>query len=90
MPMLILKTNQIQFNFCIAMRTRPNIERRRSYFINQGYSKTKACKINPFDVMFAGITGFDPDVVVFRCVKISEFCWPLLAAVRTNHAAKFP
>ena len=90
MPMLILKTNQIQFNFCIAMRTRPNIERRRSYFINQGYSKTKAREINPFDVMLARVASFNSDVVVFRSVKVSELRRSLFSTIDTNDSPKLP
>src|ERR1700730_3265963 len=68
----------------------PNIECRRRNFIYQRNGKAEPREVYPLDVMLAGITGLDPDVVVFGCVKISEFCWPLFVTISAGDASERP
>ena len=54
------------------MLTRPYIECSSSDLVDDGHGKAEPCKIHTFNVVFAGVTRFNPDVIVFRCVEVSE------------------
>src|ERR1043165_1938994 len=68
----------------------PNVERRRRSLIYQRNSKSKPRQIHPLDVMLACITSFDPYVVVFGSVKITQFGWPLFTTISAGHAPERP
>lgn len=70
------------------MLVRPKIERRRRNFIYQWYGKTESRQVDTFDVMLAGIAGFDSYMVVFGRVKITEFRWPLFSTICAGDASK--
>src|SRR5258705_5680728 len=72
------------------MLVRPNIQRRRRNLIYQGNGKPESCQIHPFNVMLAGITGFDSDVVVLGRMKIPEFCRPLFITKSAGNTSERP
>src|SRR6266478_4645018 len=72
------------------MLVRPNIQRSRRNLIYQWNGKPESRQVYSLNVMLAGITGFDPDVVIFRCVKIPKFCWPLFIAIGAGDASERP
>jgi hypothetical protein len=67
----LLQTHQVQFDFHVTMLARPNIQRRRRNFIDEGNGKPESREVHAFNVMLAGIARFDAQVVVFTGVKIS-------------------
>src|SRR5260370_1313898 len=72
------------------MLVSPDIKRRRRNFIDERNRKPEPCKVHPFNVMLAGITRFDSDVVVLGCVKIAESCWPFFITISAGDASERP
>ena len=72
------------------MLASPEIKRGGGNFIYQRNGKPKSRQVYPFNVVFAGITGFDPDMVVFGRVKVSKFRRSLFAALSANYSTEFP
>ena len=68
----------------------PNIERRRRNLIDQWNGKPESRQVHTFNVVLAGVTGFDPDMVVFGRVKITEFRWPLFTTICAGDASERP
>jgi hypothetical protein len=85
-----LQADQIQFNLHVTLLVSPNIECRRGNLIYQRNRKSETRQVHTLNVMLASITRFDPNVVVFGCVKIPEFCWPLFIAIRAGDASERP
>src|SRR5882724_2497 len=72
------------------MLARPNIQRRSRNFIYQRNGKPESRQVHTFNVMLAGITGFDAQVVELGCVKVPEFCWPLFTTISAGDAPERP
>ena len=72
------------------MLERPNIQCRRRNLIYQRNGKAESREVYSFDVMLAGITGFDTHVVVFGRMKIAEFCWPLFVTISAGDTSERP
>ena len=70
------------------MFARPNIERRCRHLIDKWNRKAESRQIHTFNVVLAGVAGFDPDVVIFRRVKIAEFRWPLFTAMSAGDSSE--
>src|SRR2546421_6049946 len=82
--------NQIQLNLCIAVFARPQIQRGSINFIDQRRSESNPSEIDSFEVVLASVTGFNPHMIEFWRMKVSQFCRSLLAAVRANDTTEFP
>lgn len=61
-----LDANQIQLNLCIAVFTRPQIQRSSIDLVDEGRGKTNTSEIDTFNVMPACIACFDPYVIELR------------------------
>src|SRR6266850_1199963 len=68
----------------------PDIQCRRRNLIYQWNGKAETREVYSFDVMLAGITGFDAHMLVFGCMKITEFCWPLFLTISARNSSKRP
>src|SRR5215204_6126750 len=68
----------------------PQIECGGVNVVYQRHGMTQASQIYSFDVTHAGKTGFDPNMVELRRVKVTELCRPLFTTTGTNYASKLP
>src|SRR5829696_9191027 len=79
-----LNSNQVQLDLCIAMLTRPKIQRSGIDFVDNRSGKAGACKINALQVMLAGIASFDANVVELRRMEIAELRRFFFTAIRAH------
>src|SRR5687767_11251674 len=84
------QTHQIQLNLRVAVFAGPYVERRCRHFVHQRDGEAEPRQVNPLDVMPASVASFDPDVLVLRRLKISEFRRALLAAACTDDTPERP
>ena len=61
-----LHANQIQLNLCIAVLTRPKVQRRGVDFIDDWRGKTNPSEIDSFYIMLAAVASLDSYVTEFR------------------------
>ena len=69
---VISQPDQVKFYLCIAALTRPQIERSRGDFVDERRRAPELREIDSLNIMLAGVTGFNANVIVFRRVEISE------------------
>ena len=68
----------------------PQIQRRGGDFIHERRGKPKPREIHAFNIVLACFAGFDPYVVVFRRMKVTQLCWSFFAAMSTHDATCLP
>jgi hypothetical protein len=84
------ETEKIQFDFPIAVVTRPQVQWSASHLVHEGHSVSLSREIHRLQVMHARVACVDTKMIELRSTKVAETTFIFFATPRAQNASERP